>query len=164
MKRIFAFFLSLAVAAGVSACGDKGGGIVGTWTMDIEKAIDMGLAEAKKGLAKMTDEGQRKIAEEAMEGKAAREMMAKQIGGMKMEFVVSADKTFTASMQVPGDGKAEATTGTWEEKDGKYVFTSKTKNGQPVTGADAKAVDGKMVGANLVLGMPGGIEMAFKRK
>ncbi len=169
MKRTFAFLLALAVAAGVAACGDKssgggaGGGPVGTWTMDMEKVIDMGMAEAKKKLAELPED-QRKMAEEAMGGKAAREMMTKQLAGMKMEVEVKADKSFTVTAKEPGSDKADVMAGTWEEKGGKYVFQTKTKNGQPATGADAKSVEAKMVGGNLVLTMPEGPELAFQRK
>lgn len=170
MKRIFAILVALAVSAGVTACGDKssgggagGGGVVGTWTLDLQKAIDLGMAEAKKKLAELPED-QRKMAEEMMGGKAAREMMEKQLGGMKMEFNVAADKSFTAAMQGPGEEKAETNVGVWEETGGKYVFTVKTKNGQPATGEVAKPVEGRMVGSNLVLSMPGGPELAFKRK
>jgi|GEM_PF-4943736 len=169
MKRIFAFLLSLAVAAGVTACGDKssgggtGGGPVGSWSIDLEKAIDMGMAEAKKRLAEIPED-QRKMAEEAMGGKAAREMMTKQLAGMKMDVTVAADKTFTVAASEPGGTSTDTMTGTWEEKNGTLVFTTKMKNGQPATGADAKTVEAKMVGGSLVLTMPGGPELAFKRK
>ena len=56
-----------------------GGGVVGTWTLDLQKAIDLGMAEAKKKLAELP-EGQRKMAEQMVGGKAAREMMEKQLG------------------------------------------------------------------------------------
>lgn len=170
MKRIFAILVALAVSAGVTACGDKssgggagGGGVVGTWTLDLQKAIDMGMAEAKKRLAELPED-QRKAAEEMMGGKAAREMMEKQLGGMKMEITVSADKTFSAIMQAPGGEKGETNAGTWEETGGKYVFTAKTKDGKPATGADAKPVEGRLVGGQLVLSMPDGPELALKRK
>lgn len=173
MKRTLAIFLALAVAAGVTACGDKsggagvagvaGGGPVGSWTMDVEKFLDMGMAEAKKELAKLPEE-QRKMAEQMMGGADARKMMAEKLGGMKMEVNVAADKTFTVTAQEPGETKADVMAGTWEEKDGKYVFQTKTKNGEPASGADAKTVEAKMVGGNLVLTMPEGPEMAFKRK
>lgn len=171
MKRTFAILLSLALAAGLVACGDKssgggagGGGVVGSWTMDMDKVMDMAMAEAKKKIGEMPED-QRKVAEEAMGGKAMREMMAKQFGSMKMDVTVSADKTFTVSAQEPGSDKADAMAGTWEEKDGVFTFTTKTKNGQPATGGDAKSVRAKMAGGNLVLSMPdGGPELAFKRK
>jgi len=169
MKRILAFLLSFALMAGVTACGDKssgggaGGGPVGSWSIDLEKAIDMGMAEAKKQLNAMPED-QRKMAEEMMGGKAAREMMTKQMADLKMDVTVNADKTFTVASSEPGGKTTDNMTGTWEEKDGKLVFTTKTKNGQPATGAAAKVVEAKMVGGSLVLTMPGGPELAFKRR
>jgi hypothetical protein len=166
MKRIFAILVALAVSAGVTACGDKssgggaGGGVVGTWTLDLQKAIDLGMAEAKKKLAELPED-QRKMAEEMMGGKAAREMMEKQLGGMKMEFNVAADKSFTA-MQGP-EKRSPRPTGRLGRDGGKYVFTVKTKNGQPATGESREARGGSHGGANLVLSM-GRPELAFKRK
>jgi hypothetical protein len=165
MRNALIGALVAVFAASLVGCGGDSGSVVGTWTIDQEKMIDMGVAEAKKrAMANLEgkSEAEKKAAEAMMTPDVLRKGVEVMMKEIKVEFTLSADKT--AKMSFQGMGKSEESTGTWEQSGDKVTVKETTKNGKPVE-SDKKPVeftykDGKLTAAMA----PGGPTMTFKKK
>jgi hypothetical protein len=190
----FVGWASAAVTAvlGLAACGGDsggggGGGIVGTWTLEAERSMAplvdkmwdaMGpqreqlKAIPPEALKSMSPEQREQL--ESLSSKEGFKKLAMKEGG-EMSFEVKGDGTYVGTQKKKTD--TSTLTGTWAQSGSTYTFTPKSKDGKPVSGADAKAHSGRLAGGELVIEienedagkMPGGeafrtMTMYFRRK
>jgi hypothetical protein len=118
------FFAGVALLLGVAACGGKGG-VEGTWTVDANAMVDLAVAEMKARGNVVTPEQRAGIA-----------TMFKDV---KMELTFKGDGTASATMGGMPGASDETMTGTWTQSGDVVTVTTKTKNGKPAEGEDAKA-------------------------
>jgi hypothetical protein len=136
----------------VAACGKGGGGgVVGTWQLDVGQAVDMAVKEQQAQMG----------ADNEM-AKAMIEAMKNAIREMKVDIELKSDKTFEARM-ASGKGQSSSARGRWEERGNTVVLTTTETDGKPATGEDAKTIELVKKGDHLEL-TEGGATLVLKRK
>ncbi len=169
MRKLFGFAAVALVATVFAGCGDKAGGIVGTWTIDmggLREGMRPKLEEEFKKQKAQLDTlpaDQKAMAEKMMPSlDKMLDQAFEQFGKMSMEVTFESGGTATFNME-QGTTK-ESGKGTWKQEGDKILVTTTEKNGKPATDAEKKDSppltfkDGKLT-------MEGpGMVIPFKRK
>jgi hypothetical protein len=159
----------VAAALAACSKGGGASGIEGTWHVDLKPMVDAqkpalmemirGQMAAMKQLDSLPPEQREqaiKMAEEQVpaeyrdlmhamlkgeaEGaKAVEKMIEDKLKDAKATIQVKGDNTWTGEFSGMGEAE-EKVAGTWTKDGDNFTFTTKTKNGQPASGDDAKSM------------------------
>jgi hypothetical protein len=123
---------ALAIVALSSCGGTSDSDVVGTWKLDMEKAMEVAVKSMEEALAKLPN------APPEARGQIdrMREQMRGPLAAIQVEFDIKGDGTFQGRMSAPGETQG-GLKGTWKDKGATVVLTPTEIKGQPARGDES---------------------------